>query len=125
MAVLQLLAAGTISNSESTELTTAVNLANNISEWTVRSGYDDLRTIATGAGKTFDPPVDGRGVAQSGFSGWSQHVTIKYVDPANLMLIVPDSQVEPTSRITVVVNRNGSAVYTTSWLAAAGQWTAP
>jgi hypothetical protein len=122
MALLQLLAAGTVSNNKSNELTTAVTLANNINEWTVRLPYADLRDIADGEGKTFDPPVDGRGVALSGFEGWSQAVTVQYVDPFLVTSAVPDEQVEPVSRVTVVVNRNGQQVCATSWLVGAGVW---
>jgi prepilin-type N-terminal cleavage/methylation domain-containing protein len=122
MALLQLLAAGTVSNNKSGELTTAVTLANNINEWTVRTAYADLRDIAGGDGRTYDLPVDGRGIAMAGFEGWNQVVTINYVDPFTVTAIVPDEQVEPISRVSVVVNRNGQPVYTTSWLVGAGVW---
>ena len=41
VAMLQLLAAGTVSNSEGTELTTAINLANNIREMSLGLAYYD------------------------------------------------------------------------------------
>jgi len=51
VAMLQLLAAGTVSNSEGTELTTAINLANNIREMSLGLAYYDPTDMA----KT--PPV--------------------------------------------------------------------
>ena len=117
MGMLQLLASGTIANNESAELTTAVQLANNINEWTVRLAYDDLRTVGTYAGRTYTPPVDGRGQPLSGFDGWSQRVQVRYVDANNVGFEVPDTQVEPVSRVTVTVLRHGQPVHTAAWLA--------
>lgn len=122
MAMLQLLAAGTISNSKSTELTTAVNLASNINELTIRRTYSQLRTVGSGTGTTYEPPIDGRGVAMAGYPGWAQIVTVKYVNPNNVTFVVPDSQIEPVSRVTVDIRRNGKVVHTTSWLMSAGVW---
>src|SRR3954454_25013895 len=51
VAMLQLLAAGTVSNSEGTELTTAINLANNIREMSLGLAYYDPTDMAK------DPPV--------------------------------------------------------------------
>lgn len=46
VAMLQLLAAGTMSNSEGTELTTAINLANNIREMSLGLAYYDPTDMA-------------------------------------------------------------------------------
>jgi prepilin-type N-terminal cleavage/methylation domain-containing protein len=46
VAMLQLLAAGTVSNSEGTELTTAINLANNIREMSLGLAYYDPTDMA-------------------------------------------------------------------------------
>jgi prepilin-type N-terminal cleavage/methylation domain-containing protein len=123
-AVLQLLAAGTVCNTSSAKMTTAVTLANNINEWTIRTAYDDLREIADSKGRSFDVPVDGRGEKMEGFDGWSQVVSINYVDPFVVTSVVPDTQEEPMSRVTVVVNHNGQPVYQTNWLMGAGVWAA-
>ena len=122
MAMLQLLAAGTMVNSESTELTTAVNLANNINELAVRTPYTDLRTdVGTAAGRTYSPPIDGMGDPMTELgTDWSQVVTVKYVLPSNLTFVVPDTQIEPTSQITVRVLRNNKQVHQTSWIVAQG-----
>jgi prepilin-type N-terminal cleavage/methylation domain-containing protein len=47
VSMLQLLAAGTVSNSEGTELTTAINLANNIREMSLGLAYYDPNTDMT------------------------------------------------------------------------------
>ena len=51
VSMLQLLAAGTMSNSEGTELTTAINLANNVREMSLGLDYYDPNTD-----KTVSPP---------------------------------------------------------------------
>lgn len=123
MAMLELLAAGTLVNGESNELTTAVQLANNINELCVRTKYQDLRTrVATSGGRVFDPPIDGRGNQMRGYQDWSQFVTVKYVEPHRLTVAVPDGQPEPTSQVRVEIRRYGKTVYTTSSIVAAATW---
>src|SRR5687768_7037072 len=120
MAMLELLAAGTLVNGESNELTTAVQLANNINELCVRTKYPDLRTrVGTSTGRAFDPPIDGRGNPLTGYGGWSQFVTVVYVEPHRLTVAVPDAQVEPTTRVSVQIRRYGKTVYSTSSIVAA------
>ena len=141
LAMLQLLAAGTVANGESTELTTAMNLAGNIREcltgvsfsdppptaddtWgveadeTALAGYDDLDDFD---GKTFSPPIDANRTSLGLYTGWSQSVTVESVRPENLTQTMPhltlEPQLRPTSRVTVTVRRNGEAVYTKSWIA--------
>jgi prepilin-type N-terminal cleavage/methylation domain-containing protein len=116
-ALLQLLAVGTVSNKEGTELTTAVNLAGNIHEAAVRLGYDDLFDLEG----THSPAVNAQLTAVAGISGWSQVVDVSYVDENRLTLTVPDTQYEPTARVTVTVRRNNQPVYRTSWIAAASE----
>lgn len=116
-ALLQLLAVGTISNKEGTELTTAVNLAGNIHEAAVRVGYADLFDLE----QTYSPAVDARLNPVTAISGWSQIVDVSYVDENLLTTAVPDTQYEPTARVTVTVQRNNQTVYRTSWIAAASE----
>jgi hypothetical protein len=52
-------------------------------------------------------------------TGWTQVVGVNYVDENNLTQSVPDTQYEPTARVTVLIQRNGHEVYRTSWLTAA------
>ena len=117
--LLQLLAAGSMANADSTELTTAVYLANNIDEKMQGTSYATVKS--TYDGHTYDPPIDGAGVNLSGFSGWKQVVTVKYVNHDLITSVVPDSQVEPTCRVTVSVLHNGYAVYTAKWLVVAAE----
>ncbi|MEO6436736.1 MAG: hypothetical protein ABIP55_13385 [Tepidisphaeraceae bacterium] len=114
--LLELIAAGSMANAESTKLTTAVFLANSINEMMQGKDYDTLH--ATYDEDAYSPPVDGRGVALTGFGTWSQAVDVQYVDPDRITMTVPDSQVEPTSRVTVVVRHNNVPVYTARWIVA-------
>src|SRR4051795_8581358 len=54
--MLQLLAAGTMANTDSTELTTAMNLAANMHEMSLSVPYKNIMTLD---GRTFTPPIDG------------------------------------------------------------------
>jgi prepilin-type N-terminal cleavage/methylation domain-containing protein len=116
-ALLQLLAVGTVSNREGANLTTGVHLANNIHEAAIRVPYADLFALE----RTYSPAVDARMVALPGMTGWSQVVDVSYVDASLLTSAVPDTQYEPTARVTVSVVHNGKQVYRTSWLAAASE----
>jgi prepilin-type N-terminal cleavage/methylation domain-containing protein len=121
--VLQLMAAGTMANTQAAETTTAMGLANNIHERALSVKYVDIFT--TFNDKTFSPPIDGKGNALSGMTGWQQIVDIKYVDPNAVTVDVPDSQIEPLARISVSIVRSGRAVFTTSWFAASSEWPLP
>ncbi len=123
VAVMQLLAAGTVANAESAKLTTAMGLAGNIRERAVRISYNNLFTSFND--RTYSPPIDATGTVLNSFSAWSQVVDVKYVDPNAVTVTVPDTQVEPTAQVTITVRHNNRAVYTTSWLAAAPQWPMP
>ena len=116
-AMLQLLAAGTVANRESTEMTTAINLAGNIHEAAIRMGYADVFDLEG----THNPAVDATLTGIPGMPGWTQVVDVSYVDESRLTLPVPDTQYEPTARVTVTVRRNGKDVYTTNWIAAAAE----
>ena len=85
----------------STELTTAVNLANNINELAIRTPYNDLRTVVgTGTGRTYSPPIDGMGADMTELNGqWVQVVTVKYVSPTNLTFTVPDTLAGSTTKL--------------------------
>src|SRR4051812_20028639 len=116
-AMLQLLAAGTVANREGTELTTAINLANNIHEAAIRKPYVDLFDLDG----LHDPAIDGEENDVVGMPGWTQLVDVSYVDHNRVTLVVPDTQKEPTSRITVTVRHKGKDVYRASWIAAASE----
>jgi Tfp pilus assembly protein PilV len=115
--LLELMAAGSMVNATSTELTMGVFLASNIDEMMQGASYSTLHS--TYDNKTFSPPKDARGVDLSGFPGWSQQIDVSYVDPDMLTSSVPDTQVEWTSRVTVKIVHDGRVVYTAQWLVAA------
>jgi type II secretory pathway pseudopilin PulG len=121
--VMQLLAAGTVANAESTKLTTALGLAGNIHERAIRVNYGDL--FATFNDKTFSPPIDATGAVLTNFNNWTQVVDVKYVDPSALTSTVPDAQIEPTAQMSVLIRYKGKSVYQTTWLVAAPQWPLP
>ena len=115
--LLELLAAGSMANINSKQLTTAVFLANNVNEMMQGKDYDELK--ATYDNVTYSPPKDGRGVNLVGFDTWKQVVDVSYVLPQRLTTVVPDSQVEPTSRVTVKIMANDEIIYQTQWIVAA------
>lgn len=123
VATMQLLAAGTVANVESTKLTTAMGLAGNIRERAVRVSYGNL--FSTFNDRTYSPPIDASGTVLSTFSGWSQVIDMKYVDPNAVTVTVPDSQVEPTAQMSVSIRQGNKTVYQTTWLVAAPQWPLP
>lgn len=115
-AMLALLGTGTIANKEGAELTTAINLAGNIHEAALLLPYEDLFDLEG----TYNA-VDAKLATIPGMNGWTQVVDVSYVDENLLTSNVPDSQEEPTSRVSVTVRRNGQSVYQTSWIAAASE----
>ena len=104
LAMIELLAAGTMSNIASSRLTTGLNLANNMCEftqglryaetddsthWGLESGEtkftaDDIDDLD---GQSFQPPVDARRSALgSDFADWKQEIAVEAVDPNNLSM---------------------------------------
>ena len=137
-ALVQLLAKGTISNMNGADLTTAVNLANNIHELTygltfvdpahpTNWGVESGETLATYShlddfnNQTFSPPIDARRQSLSNYSNWSQSVTVTKVDINRLATAVPNTTTMPSARVTVSISHFGSVVYTENWLITQGQ----
>src|SRR5690606_20233682 len=85
VAMIQLLAAGSMANNDAHELTTGLNLARNIREMTQSMTYAEILDLN---GEVFSPPVDSLGQAQSGFDGWKQTVKVQKVDPNYITLVV-------------------------------------
>jgi type II secretory pathway pseudopilin PulG len=112
--MLQLMAAGTMANTESTELTTAIGLASNVHEMAMGVPYTSL--FSTLDNKTYSPPVDAKGNTIGELPNWKQTVDVSYVDENNIRQPVPDTQTEPTARITITISHNNRLTYTTSWL---------
>jgi type II secretory pathway pseudopilin PulG len=104
---------GTYAGRTATQDTTAINLANNIHEASLRTSFDQIFTLD----KTFTTPVDGRLAPLANMGGWQQAVTVKYVDPNQITLAVTPAG--PTVRVTVSVLRNGAEAHRASWLISA------
>lgn len=115
--LLELLAAGSMANINSKQLTTAVFLANNVNE--MMQGHDYTTLKSTYDNKTYQPPKDGRGVNLVGFDNWAQIIDVSYVNPNSLTFVVPETQVTATSRVTVKIMANNEVIYQTQWIAAA------
>lgn len=134
-AMMQLLAAGTQSNLASNELTTAINLANNIREVAAQLaytdpgnptsastketsplGYNDIWDLNGGA---FSPPLDCSASPISSYSGWKQAVTVQTVAPDQITATRPNDPTVSTARITVTVYHGGQYIYQTSWIVCA------
>jgi type II secretory pathway pseudopilin PulG len=150
LGMLELLGAGTNANNESTELTTAMNLAGNIREamtglryadkdnpthWGPENGendvtlYDDMDDFH-GWSSSPGTPIDARRQRlSSDYATWIQRVTVDCVKPTNFAItmghpnLTPD--LRPTQRITVTVSHNGKDVYTQSWIATYADPSAP
>ncbi|HZL37821.1 MAG TPA: hypothetical protein VFC78_21060 [Tepidisphaeraceae bacterium] len=126
-AMCQLLATGTKSNQAATELSTGVNLANNIHEIAVGLPYADGGGPVEGSyhdiwnldGQTFTPPVDANLSPISTYPNWTQTISVQTVDSNNVGNVLPSNQALPTARVTVTITHAGHFVYTTSWLALA------
>lgn len=133
--MLELLAAGTMVNGAGNEMTTAVNLANNIHEislglafadpqaptqWTAReasvANYDNITDLD---GQTFSPPLDVCRQPINSYSNWSQKVTVQTVAADQLNSVRPNSMTVPTARVTVQILHNNKIVHTVSWLTVA------
>jgi Tfp pilus assembly protein PilV len=116
VAMLQLLAAGTISNVKGIEGTTGTNLAKNIRELFLWNKTWANLSAMKGTTTTYSPPVDSRGNQLTSFSDWSQIVTIQVVDPNRLTLNLSNSTVSPTAlRMTVNVTHHANQVCTLNW----------
>jgi Tfp pilus assembly protein PilV len=139
VAMLQLLAAGTMANGYSNEQTTAVNLANNIHEialslpfydpdtvpgttpaWSTpeagNTAFDDVLDLD---GKTFNPPIDVNRNSIANASNWTQQVSVKSVGGDQMTSVRPNTTAEPTAQVTVTILHNNKAVYQMSWVAVA------
>ncbi|HXE51711.1 MAG TPA: prepilin-type N-terminal cleavage/methylation domain-containing protein [Tepidisphaeraceae bacterium] len=132
MAMLQLLAAGTVSNEDGAELTTAVNLANNIHEISLWLAFQDTNNPGSPTtketspanyndiwdmnGDTYSPPLDVSRNSIATYGNWAQQVTVSTVDPNNVTATRPNDPTQPTARVTVIITHRGKQVYQASWL---------
>jgi len=135
MAMLTLLAAGTAANEDATQLTEAINLANNIHEITMGMPYYDPQTPTVWNSKeptvaewdnitdvddaSLNPPIDARRNPIPEYAGRRQSVEVESVTHDKVTVTTPDTTTEPTARVTVTVKHLGRTVYVTSWLVVA------
>jgi len=136
LAMLQLLAVGTVANNDGAEMSTAINLAKGVRELMVglpvadpttpthwgaeagetlagANGYDDIDDYD---GKTYSPPIDARKTSITAFQGWSQTIRVQSIDPNLLTATVPNGTTAAV-RVTVSVIHNGKTVTNYSWVA--------
>jgi Tfp pilus assembly protein PilV len=112
VALLELLAAGTRSNVNASELVTATNLAKQVRERTLLKTFDEVRALN---GANEDPPKDAAENEIKQLSGWQQSIKVTPVDPGRLSLDVIDS--DPTAvRVMVTISHNKAKVSSASWI---------
>lgn len=111
MSMMQLLAAGTVANVDSTNQTTALNLAKNIREATLMMSYDDVVAMD---GEVFSPPLDSLRNIVNGMDNWTQTVEVDYIDKDNLD--GPPSGSGEAVRVTVTVSKNGDEISRLTWI---------
>jgi Tfp pilus assembly protein PilV len=111
VSMLQLLAAGTVSNIDGAKQTTGINLARNIREMSLQYTFDQVRSLNGG---TLKPAVDSQGNSIAEMKDWSQSITVQQVDPKNLTKA--SSSGTPTAvQVTVSVLHNAEKVSELSW----------
>ena len=140
MAILELLAAGSVSNASGAEATRGAHLAGNIREiclglafrdpdedpnwldedswkWDNKEAsldlYDDIKDLD---GCKFTPPIDSWRKPLAGHEKWSQEVTVDTVAEDFLESVRPKDPKAPAARVTVKVLHNGNVVHQTSWI---------
>src|SRR5436190_12120567 len=133
LAMLQLLAVGTVSNNDGAEMSTAINLAKGVRElmigmpiadpltpthWGSEAGenlatYNDIDDFD---GKSYSPPIDGRRASIVSLNDWKQSITVKTVDPNLLTSTVPNGTMAAV-RVTVTVSHNNKQITSYSWVA--------
>jgi prepilin-type N-terminal cleavage/methylation domain-containing protein len=111
LALMELLASGTVSNIRGTEMTTGVNLAKNIRELALQKTFAELPAMNNASHK---PPIDSRGVALADMSDWQQEIKVESVDPSLLTTPLP-AATPHALRITATINRNGRKVCDLQW----------
>ena len=135
VAMLELLAAGTVVNANGNQMTTAVNLANNIHEialglafndpeqpttWATKessvTAYDDVLDLD---GTSFNPPLDVRRQPIADLTSWKQTVTVQTVAPDTVLSVRPNNASTATARVTVKIFQNDKQVHEMSWLVVA------
>ncbi|MCK4625798.1 MAG: hypothetical protein KAV00_10840 [Phycisphaerae bacterium] len=133
-ALLMASKSGTQVNANAREITHAVNLGQEVREWTLKLPFldpetpdnspgpdgaedpqtfvddlDDLKTV------TYSPPRDANGQAISDMTGWSQQITLSWRQQNSISQTVSDGASE-IIYVEVVISYEGQSVLTTGWL---------
>jgi prepilin-type N-terminal cleavage/methylation domain-containing protein len=112
--LVQLIGAGTMAQRASNELTTAIELGNNINEMMQGATYANIKSTYNDV--TYSPPKDALGNSLTAFSGWSQSIKVDYVDPNYVATPVPSATATTTARVTVTVSHNSRVIHIAKWL---------
>jgi len=78
------------------------------------SDYDDLDDFDS---LTISPPIDISVAVISGFSGFTQQITVQNVNASNLEQVAADHGSDFV-RVTVAISKNGQQITTASWIRA-------
>jgi prepilin-type N-terminal cleavage/methylation domain-containing protein len=111
VAMMQLLASGTVNNIQAFEMTTGANVAKAIREVTVQKTMAQVLAMHN---TYHEPPWDGRSQPIADLTGWRQTITVQAVNPDSLTTNI----VNPTPdavRVTVTVTHSGNRVCALSW----------
>jgi len=111
VAMMQLLAAGTVNNIQSFETTTGVNVAKAIREITVQK---TLAQVIAMNNTYHEPPWDSRSQDINDLPHWRQTITVQPVSKDKLTINIVDPNPSAV-RVTVTVSHNGNQVCNMSW----------
>ncbi len=118
----------------SSQLSRAVFLAQEIREWTIKLPFSDPDEADAGnppgsdptdppgvvddlddlLGATFDPPKSGYGAGITDMVGWSETITLTWVNPQDLTVVAPGGS--DVVQVEVGVEFNDRQVLSTGWL---------
>jgi prepilin-type N-terminal cleavage/methylation domain-containing protein len=111
MAMMQLLASGTVNNIEAAELTSGMNIAKSIHEIALQK---KMTQIVAMNGTSHQPPWDSRSKPIADLANWKQTIAVNAVNPDNLKTNIVDATPSAV-RLTVTVLHNGKNVCSMSW----------
>lgn len=116
------------------KLSQAVFLAQEVREWTVRLPFSDPDELDAGnppgadpydvqgvvddlddlMDATFDPPRSGQGSPMGDMAGWSQAITLTWVNPETLAAALPGQT--DAVRVEVSIGFKGANLFDAAWL---------
>ena len=112
-------------NFTSGKMTSASFLAQNIHEWTLRLPFrpgsefgidpEELQYLEDLNGRTFSPPRDGTGIPINNYVGWSQTVTLTWLNPHHLAERV-DPGSDDVIHVSVEIKYNDNPVMTLRYM---------